>query len=74
MLSRKDNSGFGCDEHRQKVLAEDAFYRVIKMSVNLDITVSLIMTNLLPYIQKIKPLEKMLKQLQILLKKYMLRM
>ncbi|MBA0702594.1 hypothetical protein Goari_000069 [Gossypium aridum] len=42
---------------------------VIKLSVNLDITVSLIMTNLLPYIQKIKPLENRLKQLQILLKK-----
>ncbi|MBA0724704.1 hypothetical protein Golax_021375 [Gossypium laxum] len=27
------------------------------------------MTNLLPYMQKIEPLEKMLKQLQILLKK-----
>ncbi|MBA0735678.1 hypothetical protein Gogos_019503 [Gossypium gossypioides] len=27
------------------------------------------MTNLLPYMQKIKPLEKTLKQLQILLKK-----
>ncbi|MBA0812577.1 hypothetical protein Gohar_026536 [Gossypium harknessii] len=27
------------------------------------------MTNLLPYMQKFEPLEKMLKQLQILLKK-----
>ncbi|MBA0672700.1 hypothetical protein Goklo_025290 [Gossypium klotzschianum] len=26
MLSRKDNSGFGCDEHRQKVLAEDVVW------------------------------------------------
>ncbi|MBA0787590.1 hypothetical protein Gotri_025855 [Gossypium trilobum] len=41
----------------------------IKQPVNLDITISLIMTNLLPYKQKIKPLGKMLKQLQILLKK-----
>ncbi|MBA0699620.1 hypothetical protein Goari_001235 [Gossypium aridum] len=47
---------------------------VIKQPVNLDITISLTMTNLLPYMQKIKPLRNMLKQLQILLKKWMLRM
>ncbi|MBA0628341.1 hypothetical protein Godav_023087 [Gossypium davidsonii] len=41
------------------VVVEDI--RVIKHPVNLDITVSLIMTNLLPYMQKIEPLEKMLK-------------
>ncbi|MBA0735674.1 hypothetical protein Gogos_019503 [Gossypium gossypioides] len=41
----------------------------IKQPVNSDIAISLIMTNLLPYMQKIKPLEKTLKQLQILLKK-----
>ncbi|MBA0730880.1 hypothetical protein Golax_004664 [Gossypium laxum] len=34
----------------------------IKQPVNLDITISLIMTNLLPYMQKIEPLGKMLKQ------------
>ncbi|MBA0699564.1 hypothetical protein Goari_001186 [Gossypium aridum] len=41
----------------------------IKKPVNADIVVSLIMTNLLPYRQKIEPLGNMLKQLQILLKK-----
>ncbi|MBA0818998.1 hypothetical protein Gohar_021251 [Gossypium harknessii] len=42
---------------------------LIKKLVNSDIAVSLIMTNLLPYRQKIEPLGKMLKQLLILLKK-----
>ncbi|MBA0670692.1 hypothetical protein Goklo_029230 [Gossypium klotzschianum] len=42
---------------------------VIKKSVNSDIVVSLIMTKLLPSTQKIEPLEKMLKQPLILLKK-----
>ncbi|MBA0738639.1 hypothetical protein Gogos_011970 [Gossypium gossypioides] len=41
----------------------------IKKVVNLDITVSLIMTNLLLFTQKIEPLEKMLKQSLIFLKK-----
>ncbi|MBA0632416.1 hypothetical protein Godav_001158 [Gossypium davidsonii] len=67
MLSGKDNSGFGWNEHRQMVVVEDVI--VIKQPVNLDIVVSLIMTNLLPYMQKIEPMGKMLKQLQILLKK-----
>ncbi|MBA0703083.1 hypothetical protein Goari_020721 [Gossypium aridum] len=43
--------------------------KFIKQPVNLDIKIFLIMTNLLPYTQKIEPLGKMLKQLQILLKK-----
>ncbi|MBA0859078.1 hypothetical protein Goshw_003126, partial [Gossypium schwendimanii] len=34
------------------------FYRVIKQPKNSDITISLIMTNLLPYIQKIELLER----------------
>ncbi|MBA0610247.1 hypothetical protein Godav_011117 [Gossypium davidsonii] len=42
---------------------------VQKQPVNSEIAVSLIMTNLLLYMQKIEQLEKMLKQLQILLKK-----
>ncbi|MBA0783708.1 hypothetical protein Gotri_001375 [Gossypium trilobum] len=67
MLNGKDNSDFGWDEHRQMVVTKDAI--VIKQPVNLDITVSLTMTNLLPYMQKIEPLRNMLKQLQILLKK-----
>ncbi|MBA0826291.1 hypothetical protein Goarm_011156 [Gossypium armourianum] len=58
MRNRKDNSGFGWDEHR-----------VIKQPVNSNIAFSLIMTNLLPYMQNVKPLGNMLKQLQILLKK-----
>ncbi|MBA0783650.1 hypothetical protein Gotri_001328 [Gossypium trilobum] len=41
----------------------------IKKPANVDIVVSLIMTNILPYMQKIEPLGNMLKQLQILLKK-----
>ncbi|MBA0610432.1 hypothetical protein Godav_011285 [Gossypium davidsonii] len=75
MLNGKDNSGFGWDEHRQLIIAEDVvwnsyiIYRVIKKSVNSDIVVSLIMTKLLPSTQKIEPLEKMLKQPLILLKK-----
>ncbi|MFQ6619943.1 hypothetical protein Gotur_000392 [Gossypium turneri] len=43
--------------------------QVIKKSVNSNIVVSLIMANLLPSTQKIKPLRKMLKQPLILLKK-----
>ncbi|MBA0646012.1 hypothetical protein Goklo_014018 [Gossypium klotzschianum] len=43
--------------------------RVIKKPNNLDIEVSLIMTNLLSSTQKIKSLGKMLKQPLILLKK-----
>ncbi|MBA0574893.1 hypothetical protein Golob_024020 [Gossypium lobatum] len=49
MLSGKDNSGFGWDEYRQMVVAEDATWN--------------------SYISKKEPLGKMLKQLQILLKK-----
>ncbi|MBA0762994.1 hypothetical protein Gotri_012524 [Gossypium trilobum] len=45
------------------------FYRVIKKLFNSNIVVSLIMINLLPSTQKIKPLGKMLKQPLILLKK-----
>ncbi|MBA0722820.1 hypothetical protein Golax_003464 [Gossypium laxum] len=41
----------------------------IKKLINSDIVVSLIMTNLLPSMQKIQPLGKMLKQPLILLKK-----
>ncbi|MBA0676542.1 hypothetical protein Goari_018017 [Gossypium aridum] len=67
MLSGKDNSGFGWDEHKHMVVAEDVV--VIKQPVNSEIAVSLIMTNFLLYMQKIEQLEKMLKQLQILLKK-----
>ncbi|MBA0769588.1 hypothetical protein Gotri_018301 [Gossypium trilobum] len=67
ILKGKDNSGFGWDEHRQMVVTEDAV--VIKKPINSDITVSLIMTNLLPYMQKIEPLGKILKSLLILLKK-----
>ncbi|MBA0878100.1 hypothetical protein Goshw_026092 [Gossypium schwendimanii] len=47
---------------------------VRKKPVNSDIAVSFIMTNLLLYTQKIEPLGKMLKQLLILFKKWMLRM
>ncbi|MFQ6650234.1 hypothetical protein Gotur_023446 [Gossypium turneri] len=43
--------------------------RVIKKPVNSNIVVSLSMTNLLPSMQKIEPLGKMLKQSLILLKK-----
>ncbi|MFQ6636384.1 hypothetical protein Gotur_012485 [Gossypium turneri] len=42
---------------------------VIKKPINSDIAVSLIMTNSLPYTQKIEPLGKMLKYSLILLKK-----
>ncbi|MBA0856171.1 hypothetical protein Goshw_024296 [Gossypium schwendimanii] len=42
---------------------------VIKKPINFDITVSLIMINLLLFTQKIEPLGKMLKQSLILLKK-----
>ncbi|MBA0673514.1 hypothetical protein Goklo_029466 [Gossypium klotzschianum] len=42
---------------------------LIKKLVNSNIVVSLIMINLLPSTQKIKPLGKMLKQPLILLKK-----
>ncbi|MBA0628389.1 hypothetical protein Godav_023127 [Gossypium davidsonii] len=41
----------------------------IKKPVNLDIVVSLIMTNLLPSTQKLKPLGKVLKQPLLLFKK-----
>ncbi|MBA0759538.1 hypothetical protein Gotri_022417 [Gossypium trilobum] len=67
MLSGKDNSDLGWDEHRQLVVAKDVV--VLKKPVNSNISVSLIMTSLLPYMQKIEPLGKMLKQLLILLKK-----
>ncbi|KAH1121844.1 hypothetical protein J1N35_005004 [Gossypium stocksii] len=70
MLSRKDNNGFGWDEHRQLVVAKDAVWNsYINKPINSDIKVSLIMTNLLPSTQKIEPLEKMLKKPLILLKK-----
>ncbi|MBA0779994.1 hypothetical protein Gotri_004150 [Gossypium trilobum] len=59
ILSGKDNSDFGSDEHRQFVVVKDAI--VIKKPINSDIAVSLIMTNSLPYTQKIEPLGKMLK-------------
>ncbi|MBA0671958.1 hypothetical protein Goklo_029770 [Gossypium klotzschianum] len=42
---------------------------VLKKSINSNIVVSLIMTNLLTSTQKIEPLGKILKQLLILLKK-----
>ncbi|MBA0576571.1 hypothetical protein Golob_027419 [Gossypium lobatum] len=42
---------------------------VIKNPVNSNIVVSLIMTNLLPSMQKIEPVGKMFKQQLILLKK-----
>ncbi|MBA0770927.1 hypothetical protein Gotri_019473 [Gossypium trilobum] len=44
MLSGKNNSGFGWDEHRQLVVAEDVV--VIKKPINSNIVISLIMTNL----------------------------
>ncbi|MBA0728300.1 hypothetical protein Golax_001207 [Gossypium laxum] len=69
MLSGKDNSDFGWDEHGQVVVTIDAMWNSYISPVNLDITISLTMTNLLPYMQKIEPLRNMLKQLQILLKK-----
>ncbi|MBA0705976.1 hypothetical protein Golax_018123 [Gossypium laxum] len=69
MLSGKDNSGFGWDEHKHMVVAEDVVWNSYISPVNSEIAVSLIMTNLLLYMQKIEQLEKMLKQLQILLKK-----
>ncbi|MBA0760134.1 hypothetical protein Gotri_022903 [Gossypium trilobum] len=59
MLSGKENNNFSWDEHRQMVVTEDAV--VIKQPINLNITVSLIMTNLLLYMQNIEPLRKMLK-------------
>ncbi|MBA0696645.1 hypothetical protein Goari_003182 [Gossypium aridum] len=43
--------------------------KVVKKLVNSDIVVSIIITNLLPYTQKIESLGNMLKQLLILLKK-----
>ncbi|MBA0729694.1 hypothetical protein Golax_022844 [Gossypium laxum] len=63
MFSGKDNNSFGWDQHRQMVVAEDAVWNSYISPVNSDIVVSLIITNLLPYIQKIEPLGKMLKQL-----------
>ncbi|MBA0777823.1 hypothetical protein Gotri_005795 [Gossypium trilobum] len=67
MLNGKDINDFGWDEHRHMVVAKDDV--LIKQPVNADIVFSLIMTYLLPYMQKIEPLGKMLKHLQILLKK-----
>ncbi|MBA0779675.1 hypothetical protein Gotri_003900, partial [Gossypium trilobum] len=49
MLSGKDNSSFGWDNP--------------KVAINSTIAVSVIMTNLLPHMQKIKPLGNMFKQL-----------
>ncbi|MBA0767227.1 hypothetical protein Gotri_016139 [Gossypium trilobum] len=69
MLSGKDNSGFGWDEYRQMVVGKCAMWNSYISSVNSDIIVFLIVINLLPYMQKIEPLGKMLKQLQILLNK-----
>ncbi|MBA0851202.1 hypothetical protein Goshw_015209 [Gossypium schwendimanii] len=60
MLSGKYNSSFGWDKYRQMVVAEDAVWNSY-IRVNSDIAVSLIMTNLLLYMQKIEPLGKMLK-------------
>ncbi|MBA0848296.1 hypothetical protein Goshw_000194 [Gossypium schwendimanii] len=53
MLSRKDNSDFGWDEHKQLVVAKNVVWNsyisiVIKKLVNSDITVSFIISNLLP--------------------------
>ncbi|MBA0868003.1 hypothetical protein Goshw_007337 [Gossypium schwendimanii] len=62
MLSGKDNSSFGWDKHRLMVVVEDASPKV---AINSTIAVSVIMTNLLPHMQKIKPLGNMFKQLQI---------
>ncbi|MBA0722687.1 hypothetical protein Golax_003340 [Gossypium laxum] len=62
MLSGKDNSSFGWDKHKLMVVVEDA---VLKVAINSTIAVSVIMTNLLPHMQKIKPLGNMFKQLQI---------
>ncbi|MBA0723024.1 hypothetical protein Golax_003644 [Gossypium laxum] len=73
MLNGKDINDFGWDEHRHMVVAKDdvwnSYISSHKQPVNADIAFSLIMTNLLPYMQKIEPLGKMLKHLQILLKK-----
>ncbi|MBA0728242.1 hypothetical protein Golax_001157 [Gossypium laxum] len=49
LLNGKDNSSFGWDEHRQMVVAKDAIWNLYISPVNADIVVSLIMTNLLPY-------------------------
>ncbi|MBA0743296.1 hypothetical protein Gogos_005996 [Gossypium gossypioides] len=50
MLHGKDNSGFGWDEHRQFVVAEDVVWNsYISLRIISNIAVSLIMTNLLPY-------------------------
>ncbi|MBA0553918.1 hypothetical protein Golob_013057 [Gossypium lobatum] len=46
-----------------KMMCGTHMYVVIKQPVNSNIAFSLIMTNLLPYIQNVKPLGKMLKQL-----------
>ncbi|KAK8281909.1 hypothetical protein V6Z11_D09G273800 [Gossypium hirsutum] len=73
MLSGKNNSSFGWDEHSSLLLLTmrcgTHVYIVIKKPVNSNIIVSVIMTNLLPSTQKIEPLGKMLKQPLILLKK-----
>ncbi|MBA0636456.1 hypothetical protein Godav_025762, partial [Gossypium davidsonii] len=50
------------------------FYKAIKKPYNSKLEVSLIMNNLLPYTQKIEPQGKMLKQLVIFLKNYVLKM
>ncbi|MBA0868005.1 hypothetical protein Goshw_007337 [Gossypium schwendimanii] len=64
MLSGKDNSSFGWDKHRLMVVVEDAVWKAY-ITINSTIAVSVIMTNLLPHMQKIKPLGNMFKQLQI---------
>ncbi|XP_040960022.1 uncharacterized protein [Gossypium hirsutum] len=73
MLNGQNNSGFGWDEHRQLVVAEDAVWNSYlnshKKSVNSDIVVSLTTTNLLPSMQEIERLGKMHKQPLMLLKK-----
>ncbi|MBA0716329.1 hypothetical protein Golax_015165 [Gossypium laxum] len=50
-----------CSVEKTIVALVGTSIRVIKQPKNSDITISLIMTNLLPYIQKIELLGKMLK-------------
>ncbi|KAH1081294.1 hypothetical protein J1N35_021055 [Gossypium stocksii] len=73
ILKGKDNSGFGWDEHRHMVVAQDAVWNSYisshKETDQFRHNSFLIMTNLLLYMQKIEPLGKMLKKLLIFLKK-----
>ncbi|MBA0568027.1 hypothetical protein Golob_005547 [Gossypium lobatum] len=69
MLSGKDNGSFCWDKHRLMVVVEDAVWNAYisspKVAINSTIAVSVIMINLLPHMQKIKPQGNMFKQLQI---------